>query len=133
MKVNYKEDPLAWRKNVLFSVLGLLILISLLRWRHVVGVGTWNAALAGLIVIGAAAWVRPHWFRGHYRISTWAGFWSSQLVARLFLALLFVLIIVPAGLIIRLMGKDLLHLKPSREATSYWRPAKGGGSLDRLF
>jgi hypothetical protein len=133
MKVKYKEDSRAWRKNTLLSVLALLVLSSVLCWRRVLPVELWRAVMALLIVVGITAWCRPGWFRGYYRFSTWAGFWSSQAVARLALALLFVLVMAPAGIILRLLGKDPLSLKRSPGATSYWRPARQEGPLDRLF
>lgn len=83
--------------------------------------------------VGIMAWFRPKWFRGYYRFSTWAGFWSSQAVARLVLVFLFWLVIAPAGILLRLLGKDPLALKRSADATTYWRPARQDGSLDRLF
>jgi hypothetical protein len=49
------------------------------------------------------------------------------------LVLFFFFILTPVGLILRLMGKDALQLKPRREAQSCWQTAKDYGPLDRLF
>ncbi len=133
MKAKYKEDPRAWRKSTLFTLLALVIVSSLLSWRHVLTVGIWACLLGVLACLGVLAWFRPQWFRGYYRLSTWAGFWSSQAVARIVLALLFALVITPVGMILRLVGKDPLGLKHSTSATTYWRTAKQNDSLDRLF
>jgi hypothetical protein len=133
MRVKYKEDPKAWRKSTLFTVVGLLLLSGLLRWRQVLTGEAWAGAVAVLLLLGLAVCLRPSLFRGYYRFSTWAGFWSSQWVARAVLVIIFALIIVPAGIITRLAGKDPLRLKRAPDAKSYWRPAKQGGSLDRLF
>jgi hypothetical protein len=133
MKVRYKEDPTAWRKSTLLSVLALGLLSSVLAWRHVLAIPPWRALFVLLVLVGAAACVRPQWFRSYYRFSTWAGFWSSQCVARVLLSLIFLLVVTPAGIILRLMGKDSLCLKRSAKTTSYWRPARQDGSLDRLF
>lgn len=95
--------------------------------------GAWAGTLVGLVGVASVAWFRPQHFRAYYRFSTWAGFWSSQCVARIVLALIFVVVVVPAGLVLRLFGKDPLHLKRSPDATSYWKPTKKSGSLDRLF
>lgn len=133
MKPKYKQDPGAWRKSTLLSVLGVLIVSSLLCWRRVLPTGAWLVLVVVLAVVGILAWLRPQWFRGYYRFSTWAGFWSSQVVAWVMLALLFALVIAPAGIVLRLLGKDPLKLKRSAGVTSYWRPAPPGGSLDRLF
>jgi hypothetical protein len=133
MKIRYKEDPRAWRKSTLLSVLGLSLLTCLLRWRHVLTTTAWGGVLAALACAAFVAWIWPRGFRRYYRFSTWAGFWSSQLVARVVLALLFAVIFVPAGLLMRLLGKDVLQLKRPNEVESYWKPVKQAGSLDRLF
>jgi len=133
MKIKYKEDPRAWLKSTLFTVLGLVIVSSLLRWRHVLSSGVWSGALALLSCVAAAACIRPTAFRGYYRFSTWAGVWSSQAVAWVVLTLMFFLIFLPAGLVMRILGKDPLHLKRSAGKTSYWVPAKSASPLDRLF
>lgn len=133
MKVRYKEDPAAWRKSTLLSALALVVLSSLLGWRHVLAIPVWITLVVLLVLVGAAAGVRPEWFRSYYRFSTWAGFWSSQCVARVILSLIFALVITPAGMVLRWMGKDSLCLKHSAKSTSYWRPARQDGSWDRLF
>ena len=133
MNIKYKEDSRAWRKSTLFTVIGLMVLSSIFRWRHLLSNSVWVALLLALVSVGLLAWVCPQWFRGYYRFSTWAGFWSSQWVARAVLVLLFVALIVPAGIILRLLGKDPLRLKRSRQADSHWRPVRQGGSLDRSF
>ncbi len=53
------------------------------------------------------------------------------------LGLMFYLVITPAGLLIRLLGKDLLRLKPDPDASTYWVPREPPGpeknSLHRQF
>ena len=94
MNIRYQENPSAWRKSTLLTVLGLAILSGLLRWRHVLSTGQWLVVLAVLGGAALLAALRPRWFRGYYRFSTWAGVWSSQYVARVFLALLFFLVLI---------------------------------------
>lgn len=133
MKIKYKEDPRVWRKSTLLTVLGLALVSSLLRWRRAFGSDVWLGALGVLSCVAAAACIRPGAFRSYYRFSTWAGFWSSQAVARVVLTLMFFLIFLPAGLMMRLIGKDPLHLKRAAGTTSYWVPARSSSPLDRLF
>lgn len=133
MKAKYKEDPRAWRKSTLLSVLGLLVVSSLLRWRNVLSTLVWGVFFVMLVLVGILACVRPRWFRGYYRFSTWAGFWSSQVVARSALALIFAVAFAPAGILLRLCGKDPLALKRPSDPATYWRKAPQEGSLDRSF
>lgn len=133
MKVKYREDPAAWSKSTLLTVLGLALFSSVLCWRHMIPRAGWLLTLGLLALLAILSLVRPNWFRGYYRFSTWAGFWSSQCVARVFLALIFVVMITPAGLVMRLSGKDPLRLRRLPNTTSYWKESKQGSSLDRLF
>jgi len=132
MKLIYQEDPRAWRKSALLTVLGVAIISSLLRWRHVLPNPAWLALLAplGLVAIGVV--LQPRWFRGWYRLSLWLGFHSSQFIGRCVLAVFFILIVTPLGFGLRLSGKDFLRLKRQRK-DSYWHPARNWGPLDRLF
>jgi hypothetical protein len=50
------------------------------------------------------AWVRPGWFPGSYRVSALLGSFLSQAVARGVLVVVFLLIIVPLGLLLRLLA-----------------------------
>lgn len=133
MPLKLKEDPKEWRKSTLLTVLGLAILSSLLRWRHALKATTWTWTLLTLALVALVACFQPNWFRGYYRVSMRLGFWTSQLVARVALVLIFALLITPAGFVLRLLGKDSLRLKPARKSDTYWQPAKEAGPLDRLF
>jgi hypothetical protein len=133
MNIRYKQDPRAWRNNVLLSLAPLIVLTALLLWRHLVSQQVGFALIIVLLVLGILASLRPGWFRAYYRASTWAGFWSSQWVARVLLACLFIFVFVPAGVLLRLFGKDPLKLKRLQNSSTYWRPARPSGSLDKLF
>jgi hypothetical protein len=133
MKLIFKEDPKAWRKSTLLTALGLVILSSLLRWRRHLAVNNWYALLAVLGVVAVCAVLQPRWFRGWYRLSLRLGFYSSQFIGRCILAIFFIFIITPMGLLLRLAGKDALQLKRPQKTTTYWHQSKDYGPLDRLF
>ena len=133
MKPNLKDEPKEWRKSALMAALGLAILSSLLRWRHVLTDRTWFALLALFGVIALCAIGRPRWFRGYHRFSMKLGLVLSRFIGRLLLVLFFFLILTPVGLILRLVGKDALQLKPRRGTTTYWQTARDYNPLDRLF
>jgi len=133
MKLNFKEDPKEWRKSALLTALGLAILSSLLRWRRHLPVNVWCALLAVLAVVALCALLQPRWFRGWYRLSLRLGFYSSQFIGRGVLALFFIFVLTPVGLVLRLAGKDPLQLKRPRDAATCWHPAQNASPLDRLF
>jgi hypothetical protein len=133
MKLNFKEDPKEWRKSALLTALGVAILSSLLRWRKHLPANLWPALLLLLAVVAVCAVLRPRWFRGWYRLSLRLGFYSSQFIGRCVLALFFIFVITTLGIMLRLMGKDLLQLKRPPGPATYWHPSKACSPLDRLF
>ena len=133
MKLKLKEDPKEWRKSVLLTALGLAVLSSILRWRHVLPVKGWLIALVTLAVIATVACLRPGWFRGFYRVSGTVGFFISQVASFVALALFFILALTPLGFFMRLTGKDALRLKRPRDASSYWNAVEEKSSLGRPF
>jgi len=133
MKLKLKEEPKEWRKAALMSALGLTVLSSVLRWRRVLPVAAWAAALCLLAVVAVAAALRPRWFRGYYRFSAKVGFALSQAAGYVVLAIFFVIVITPLGLIMRMLGKDPLRLRRPAGAESHWSEIRRKSSLDRLF
>jgi len=133
MKLTYQENPKEWRKSAWLTALGLALMISVLRWRRHLPANVWAGLLIGLGMVALAALAQPRWFRGWYRLSLWLGFRSSQFLGRGVLAGFFLLIITPLGLGLRLAGKDLLQLRRSPNAVTYWHPSRARNPLDRLF
>jgi len=133
MKLRLREDPREWRKSVWLTVLGLALLSSVLRWRKVLNGNVWLALLGVFALCALLAAMAPGWFRGFYRVSMRAGFALSQVVARVVLALVFVFLITPLGLLLRILGKDPLRLKRGGAGTSYWSEAKQAQDLERMF
>jgi len=133
MKLKLKEDPKEWRKAAWMSALGLTVLSSLLRWRRVLPVAVWALILFLLASVAAAAALRPRWFRGYYRFTSKLGFRISQFAGYVVLAILFVFIITPLGLVMRLLGKDPLRLRRPSGVETYWSEIRRKSSLDRLF
>jgi hypothetical protein len=92
-------------------------------WRSGWTLGPGLTALAGvggaLVAVGlvAPALLRPVFF-------VWMGLAVvlGSIMTRVLLTVVFVLAVVPIGLGLRLVGKDLLHRRPDPEAPSYWLP-----------
>lgn len=133
MKLNLKDEPREWRKSALLAALGLALVSSVLRWRHLLETKTWLLVLGTLVAAAIAAVLQPRWFRGYHRFSMRLGFAISQGLGRVALILFFMVILTPVGLLLRLAGKDPLQLKRPPNAHTFWQPAKDPGPLDRLF
>jgi hypothetical protein len=133
MKLNLKDEPKEWRKSALLAALGLALISSALRWRHVLVTKSWLSVLGVLAVVAVAALIRPRLFRGYHLFSMRLGFAISRVVGQVILVLLFIFILTPMGLILRLAGKDPLQLKRPANADTFWQAAKDPSPLDRLF
>jgi hypothetical protein len=91
-------------------------------------------ALAVALIFVALAFARPAvlsplnklWFR--------FGLLLGRIVAPIIMLLVFFLTVLPTGLIMRLLGKDLLNRKIDRSAPSYWvkRDAPGGSMRNQF-
>ena len=97
---------------IVYAVIGLLPLASQ------GGVRPWSLVVAGLVL--AVTLVRPSllarpnrwWFR--------FGMLLGAVAAPIVMGLVYLVVIVPTGLILRLLGKDLLRTRIDRQASSYW-------------
>ena len=133
MKLKLKEDPKEWRKNAWLTALGMTLLSTLLCWRRILPVAAWFVVLALLAGVALSAGLRPRWFRGYYRFSTRLGFGVAKIVGHAVLGIFFFLILTPLGLLLRLLGKDLLQVKRPGNTATYWSAKKESSSLERLF
>lgn len=133
MDLNLKDEPKEWRKSALLAAVGLALISSLLRWRHVLGNRTWLIVLAILALTAICALLQPRWFRGYHLFSMRLGFAISRILGRVLLMFFFLFILTPVGWILRITGKDLLQLKRLPDAKTYWQKSKESSSLDRLF
>jgi hypothetical protein len=115
--------------TVAFGVVGLW---PLLKEGHP---RTWSLALA--ITFAVCALLAPQVLTPLNRLWMAFGRLLHKIVSPVILGLLFLVAVVPTGLILRLTGKDPLRLKFDRQAPSYWQPrtppGPAPGSLKQQF
>lgn len=133
MKLRLKEDPREWRKFGLGSALLLALATGLLAWRGTLAAPVAGGVLAGLLLVAGLAVVRPAWFRGPYRVGMVVSDRLGRIVAPVLLGLIFFLVLTPLGLVLRLLGKDLLRLRRDPAATTWWQPAASSRDLTKMF
>ena len=132
MKLKLKEEPKEWLKfTVVVTVAAGAVAFLLYRRKFInwEGIGVLGVVLAAVVLACA---IRPRWFRGFYRAGMTASFHVGQMMGRMLLTIFFLLALTPLGLLLRLMGKDLLAMK-FRKADTYWHSAKNGNQFDRQF
>ena len=133
MKLKLKENPREWQKftTVMMVMVGAL---STLAWRRgFLAREVWLGLIAAAVAVAVTAWIYPAPFRKFYRGGMTVSFHMGQVMSRVLLTLFFFLILTPLGLILRILGKDLLGLRRPAQATTYWHPAKTSNSFDRQF
>lgn len=133
MKLRLKEDPREWRKFGWSSAAVLALLTGLLGWRGWLAAPVMGGVLLGLAMLAAVAWVRPRWLRGPYRAGMRLSHALGRVVAPVVLGGIFLLVVTPLGLLLRLRGKDLLRLRRDPQAGSYWQPVSGSRDLTRMY
>ncbi len=100
---------------VMAAAFALLTLIN--AW-HVGRAWPWTGALATLFFV--FAYFRPAALRPFNSIWFKFGLLLHKAVNPIVMAVVFFGTVLPTGLIMRAMGKDLLRLKRQPDATSYW-------------
>ncbi len=128
-----KEDPKEWRTFSLSSCAAVGLLLFQLHRKGRLGDSGWHLAIGAVVLVALLAIARPRLFRPMYRVGMTVGFYIGQVVGRVLLIGVFGLAIVPIGLLLRCLGKDLLQRKWDSKATTYWNTARPPGSLDRMF
>lgn len=103
------------------TVGGILVAIALVRWYWVAGL-SW--LMTGLLVVGlalvVAALVRPALLALPNRLWTKLGLVLFHVVNPVVMLLMFIVVIMPAGLIMRLLGHDPMRRRFEPEASTYW-------------
>jgi hypothetical protein len=92
--------------------------VTLLNGRHVGRVWPWTGGVAALFL--AAALLRPAMLHPLNLIWLKFGLLLHRIVNPVVMALLFYCTVLPTGIVMRMLGKDLLRLKREPNADSYW-------------
>ena len=127
-----KENPREWQKFVAVMGTAANLIVWMLWWRGRLPLAVPLAVAALALLVLIAALVQPRWFRGFYRAGMTVSYHFGQVVGKVLLTVFFFLFLTPMGLLLRLMGKDLLKLKRS-PAPTWWQPAKDNRDFDRMF
>jgi hypothetical protein len=97
----------------------VFIVISLLPWFGGVGeIYLWAIFVSAFFL--AISIVKPVLLSPLNKIWTKFGLLLQKIISPVVLGTMFYLVIAPFGLVMRMMGKDMLRLKLDKEATSYW-------------
>jgi hypothetical protein len=111
-----RPSPRDLRKFGLLFLVILGLIAGFLAWKDS-ALWPWFGAGAFLAGLGGLAW--PRGLAPFYKVWMTLAVVLGYIVSRLLLTILFYAVVTPLGLIIRLLGKDLLDLKMG-DRESYW-------------
>jgi hypothetical protein len=95
-----------------------LVLLSLINWWHDGRVWPWMGGIAAVLL--AAAFIYPAVLKPLNFIWFKFGMLLHAVVNPIVMAILFYVAVLPTGLLMRAMGKDMLRLKREPKNESYW-------------
>ena len=96
----------------LFAIIGLWPLLDVAMPR------IWALVICGAFLL--VAWLRPRLLRPLNRMWMRFGLLLHRIVNPLLMGLIFYTTVTPIGLVMRILGKDPLGLRFSKELKSYW-------------
>jgi hypothetical protein len=133
-----EAEPVAGSSDRSFGlVIGAALAIFGL-WPVVFGSGAprWWLVVPALLFTAAAV-VRPAVLKPLNRLWTAFGLVLHRIVNPVVLGVIFFGVVTPAGLVVRLLGKDLLRLRLDRSAKTYWivrdPPGPDGATMRNQF
>jgi len=114
---------------------GVFAIVATYNWWY--GGAAWPLHLGIAIVFLSIALLRPNVLRPLNRLWTRLGLLIGMIVSPIVLGLLFILVVTPVGLMMRLTGKDPLRLRRESGLGSYWivrhPPGPPGDSMGDQF
>jgi hypothetical protein len=97
---------------------GVLMIIGLAPLSRAHAPRWWAVAPGGILLV--LGWLRQALLHGANLLWTQLGLLLNRVVSPIVIGVLFLFVFTPMGLVLRLLGKDLLRLHFDRAADSYW-------------
>jgi hypothetical protein len=125
-----KLDPKKEKRDIRLVFLIFCAIFSALAWKHFPSVSSY--VLMGLVIIllPLIAFfpivLRPV-FKLWLKVAKAVGWFNTQII----LTVVYILIFIPFGLLVRMFKKDVMMKKLLKEKETYWEPYVQGGLADR--
>jgi hypothetical protein len=109
----------------------IFLIVATLPLLHGHGVRLWAAGAC--LIFGAIAVVWPAVLAPLNRLWTRFGLLLHRIVSPIALGVLFYGVVTPTGFLVRVFGKDILHLRVDKSARSYWVKRDPGSAAPENF
>jgi len=125
-----KLDPKKEKRDIRLVFLIFCAIFSALAWRHYPSIASY--ILTGLVIILLPLialfpmLLRPV-FKLWLKAAKAVGWFNTQII----LTIVYILIFIPFGTLVRLFKKDVMRKKLLKEENTYWEPYVQGGLNDR--
>jgi hypothetical protein len=129
--INWRPDARELRRFAVAMLIGFTVLGLLTAWRGG-EIGTASIVLWSIGVVLAIAAFIPGLGRLAYLAVYLPTSIIGYVVSNVLLALMFFLLITPLGIILKLMGKDLLQQRRQKDTTQ-WTPIKAVKTEDSYY
>jgi hypothetical protein len=103
--------------GIVFSIFFLIIALHPLTYNN--PIKTWSLVISALFL--TLAYLAPKTLTIPNKLWNKFGILLGSIVAPIFMTLVYFTTVVPIGLIMRLIGKDLLKQKLDKSSKSYWQ------------
>ncbi len=114
------HDRIHLPSNRAFGALFILVFALLAAWQYWLGtlaLATFWLSLA--VVTAGITIVRPKWLAPFNRAWMALGYLLGRIVSPLVLGIMYAVLIVPVGLVMRIVGRDVMHRRYESKS-SYW-------------
>ncbi len=110
----------------------IFMVIALYPLIHSEAIRLWSVIVSITFIL--IAFIAPSLLTGFYKIWVKFGELIGGVISKLILLLLFYAIFTPVALVLKLLGKDLLHKRLDSKASTYWEEREEQpGSLKNQF
>ena len=134
MKIKYKNNYVDWIKYIFSLTIMLGLVVGLGVWQSIISLYAAGLLWGTIIVFFISSLVSKVFARNVYTVGLRFGFIISLPLMYLILTIIYILILLPTGLLLRVFRTDLLKLKKyNDESDSYWVEKKNLSSLKNMF
>ena len=136
-EVNWNPDRSgrrAFAKSIAIGMPVVALLFGALCWYRMYAWPVLSSWIAGIgFTAGVVLWIIPQIARPFYAVWNGLGCCIGFVVSNTVVTAVYLLVVTPIGLLLRLFGRDSLQRRCERERDTYWEDAEKTGDATDYF